>query len=65
MRTCCTWRYAIVGDADALATWDEADLARPKLRRIVAVFARERGVRAPYMGTPPEVIKDWFGDSIR
>jgi predicted nucleic acid-binding protein len=53
--------YAVVGRADALVTWDEADLAREKTRRLVAALGREWGFRSPDIATPPEVMEEWLG----
>lgn len=56
--------YAIVGQADILVTWDTADLAREKTRRIVAALGRQEGLETPDIATPAEVLVEWLGLKI-
>lgn len=57
--------YAMVGAADVLVTWDQADLARSKTRRLVLVLGREWDLRAPDIATPVEVLNEWLGVRMR
>lgn len=52
--------YALFGGADAVVTWDEADLARDHTRRLLKAYARRNEVKAPLIGTPKEVGR-WLG----
>lgn len=56
--------YAVVGQADVLVTWDTADLAREKTRRIVAALGRQEGFETPDIVTPAEVLVEWLGLKI-
>ena len=56
--------YAILGKADVLVTWDTADLAREKTRRIVAALGRQEGYETPDIATPAEVLEEWLGIKI-
>lgn len=51
---------AMLSGADALITWDSADLAKPKTRNIAAQWARERR-RAPLRIGKPEDVAAWLG----
>ncbi len=56
--------YAIVSGADVLVTWDEADLARDKTRRLVRALCRRRGWEPLDIATPEEVLDEWLGIKI-
>ena len=56
--------YAILGQPDVLVTWDTADLAREKTRRLVAAVGRQEGLRTPDIATPAEVLAEWLGIKI-
>ncbi len=49
--------YTVLEDADALVTWDVADLARGRPRRIVHAYTRARGMLTPLIETPEEVSR--------
>jgi hypothetical protein len=47
--------YALIGQADALVTWNLADLARPHTRQIVSDYCWRRGLAEMRIGDPIEV----------
>lgn len=52
--------YSMLAEVDALVTWDEGDLARDHLRRIVQAYGRRQGLSVPLIGTPEDVM-EWLG----
>ncbi len=56
--------YSMLGEVDALVTWDEGDLARDHLRRIVQAYGRRQGLSVPLIGTPEDVA-EWLGLKTR
>ena len=52
--------YALVGKADALVTWNQKDLARREVRRVIQRYCRERNRPMMRIGTPQEVAR-WLG----
>lgn len=51
--------YAINVQADAVVTWDENTMARDKVRLAVDAYCRRKGIKAPLIGTPPD-IAEWL-----
>lgn len=47
--------YAVLGDADAVVTWDRRTLARDRVRAAVQVVCARRGRRTPLIGLPEQV----------
>ena len=56
--------YSIVGGADFLVSWDRADLARDRTRKVVRDYGQRTGTKVPRIGTPEEVAR-WLGLRIR
>lgn len=52
--------YAVLGQADAIVTWDQRTLAREKVRQTVLAVCRREGLAVPLIGLPQEVI-GWLG----
>ena len=52
--------YAPVAKAEALVTWNQRDLARREVRRVVRRYCRERNRPVMEIGTPEEVAR-WLG----
>jgi predicted nucleic acid-binding protein len=56
--------YALIGKADALVTWNLADLARPHTRQIVRDYCWRHGLPEMRIGDPIEVGR-WLDVRIR
>ncbi|MBI2899853.1 MAG: hypothetical protein HYY17_06695 [Planctomycetes bacterium] len=52
--------YAVLGNADAIVTWDRRTLARDKVRRTVHAVCRREGLEVPLIGRPEEIV-EWLG----
>jgi hypothetical protein len=55
--------YALIGGAEALATWNQKDLARAEVRQVVQQYCKARGLPTMRVGTPREVAR-WLGVKI-
>lgn len=55
--------YAVTGRADALATWNMKDLARPRMREVLRRVCRALGYNEPRVETPQE-IGQWLGQKM-
>lgn len=56
--------YAFAGGAEAVVTWNQRDLARDRVRDVVARYCEELGVATMRVGTPEEVAL-WLGVRVR
>jgi hypothetical protein len=54
----------MIHGADALVTWNMADIARPKMRRVASELAGELGIQGIPLGTPQEILR-WLESAIR
>jgi len=54
--------YAVIGNSDAVVTWDRRTMSRNKVRLALQAYCRREGYSAPMIGTPEEVSQ-WLGIS--
>jgi hypothetical protein len=55
--------YALIGGAEAFVTWNQRDLARDHVRKIVREYCEVHGRAEMKVGTPLEVAR-WLGVRI-